>query len=123
MKAGVSIYMSNNTQDPIILSVSKSQSHSFSKAVCNSITLLAGVGVEGDAHLGETVKHCSRVRADPSQPNLRQVHLIHSELFDALRRQVFRVEPGAMGENISTVNIDLLGLPKGTFLHWLQCGR
>jgi len=33
------------------------------------------------------VKHRSRVAKDPNQPNLRQVHLIHSELFDELKEK------------------------------------
>jgi MOSC domain-containing protein YiiM len=78
---------------------------------------LAGLGVEGDAHMGVTVKHRSRVRRDPTQPNLRQVHLIHAELIDALQAQGFAVSAGAMGENITTRGIDLLGLPRGTRLH------
>jgi MOSC domain-containing protein YiiM len=78
---------------------------------------VAGLGVEGDAHAGETVKHRSRVAADPSQPNLRQVHLIHAELFDELQRRGFAVSSGQMGENISTRGVDLLGLPAGARLH------
>jgi MOSC domain-containing protein YiiM len=75
------------------------------------------LGVEGDAHLGETVKHRSRVAADPSQPNLRQVHLIHAELHDELRTAGFAIVPGQMGENITTRGIDLLSLPTGSRLH------
>jgi len=78
---------------------------------------LEGLGVEGDAHSGETVKHRSRVAVDPTQPNLRQVHLIHAELHDELQRAGFQVQPGEMGENITTREIDLLGLPSGTRLH------
>ena len=81
-----------------------------------SIRLLDGIGVEGDAHAGITVKHRSRVRRDPSQPNLRQVHLIHAELHDDLRKKGFDLAPGEMGENITTRGVDLLGLPKGTLL-------
>lgn len=78
--------------------------------------MLKGIGVEGDAHAGVTVKHRSRVRQDPSQPNLRQVHLIHAELFDELRTKGFAITPGLMGENITTREIDLLALPRGTRL-------
>lgn len=99
-----------------VLSVSKSQSHTFSKSVCQSIVLLKGLGVQGDAHLGETVKHRSRVAKDPSQPNLRQVHLMHSELFDELATKGFEVSTGQMGENITTRGVDLLSLPKDTVL-------
>jgi hypothetical protein len=101
----------------LVIAVSRNARHTFSKPVCASITLVAGHGVAGDAHMGVTVKHRSRVRRDPTQPNLRQVHLIHAELIDELRRQGFAVSPGAMGENITTRGIDLLGLPRGTLLH------
>ncbi|MDQ4058766.1 MAG: MOSC domain-containing protein [Actinomycetota bacterium] len=83
----------------------------------DSIRLLTGLGVEGDAHMGETVKHRSRVRRDPSQPNLRQVHLIHTELFLELRDAGFVLTPGQLGENITTTGIDLLDLPPGTRLY------
>ncbi|MBK9196201.1 MAG: MOSC domain-containing protein [Flavobacteriales bacterium] len=81
------------------------------------IRLVEGLGVDGDAHSGATVKHRSRVRQDPSQPNLRQVHLIHAELHDELRVKGFEIAPGQMGENITTRGIDLLALPKGIVLH------
>ena len=100
-----------------VVAVSRSGEHSFSKQPQASIRLLAGLGVEGDAHLGETVKHRSRVARDPTQPNLRQVHLIHAELHDALRARGFDLAPGAMGENVTTRGIDLLGLPTGARLH------
>jgi len=100
-----------------VTSVSKSESHSFSKARYDSITLLTGLGVEGDAHLGKTVKHRSRVAIDPSQPNLRQVHLIHAELHDELLEKGFSITAGAMGENITTRGVDLLGLPRDTLMH------
>ncbi len=99
-----------------VLAVSRSATHDFSKPTQESIRLLAGLGVEGDAHLGETVKHRSRVKADPTQPNLRQVHLIHSELHEELSAKGFTVAPGQMGENITTQGIDLLGLPTGARL-------
>ena len=98
------------------MAVSRSGSHTFSKPNEGSITLTAGLGVEGDAHAGETVKHRSRVARDPSQPNLRQVHLIHAELFDELAAKGFEVDPGALGENVTTRGIDLLELPPGTRL-------
>lgn len=100
-----------------VIAVSSSPTHTFSKPSQSAIKLLAGLGVDGDAHMGTTVKHRSRVAADPTQPNLRQVHLIHSELHDELRAANFQVMPGAMGENITTRGIDLLGLPTGTRLH------
>jgi len=100
-----------------VVSVSFRRGHHFSKTPSLSIRLLAGLGVDGDAHMGETVKHRSRVRKDPTQPNLRQVHLIHTELFDELRDKGFYVKPSDLGENITTSDIDLLGLPTGTRLH------
>ena len=77
---------------------------------------MAGLGVEGDAHAGVTVKHRSRIAKDPTQPNLRQVHLVHAELFDELRVNEFDIAPGDIGENITTQGVDLLGLPTGTIL-------
>ena len=99
-----------------VIAVSSSSSHTFSKKNQDSIRLLAGLGVEGDAHMGQTVKHRSRVARDPTQPNLRQVHLIHAELHDELWQAGFSVQPGDMGENITTKDIDLLNLPAGTRL-------
>ncbi len=100
----------------IVTAVSRSATHTFGKQVQNNIRLLAGLGVEGDAHLGATVQHRSRVASDPSQPNLRQVHLIHSELHDELNASGFSVLAGQMGENITTRGINLLALPVGTVL-------
>ena len=99
-----------------VISVSRSAGHTFGKPAEDGIRLLAGLGVEGDAHMGETVKHRSRVRRDPTQPNLRQVHLIHAELHDELRAAGFDVPAGGMGENVTTRGVDLLGLPTGTTL-------
>jgi MOSC domain-containing protein YiiM len=99
-----------------IIAVHAHATHAFSKTTQPHITLLQGLGVEGDAHCGALVKHRSRVKRDPTQPNLRQVHLIHTELLDELRAQGFTVQPGQLGENISTRGIDLLGLPQGTRL-------
>src|ERR671930_509912 len=93
----------------IVEAVHKSASHTLIKSGQVSIRLLAGLGIEGDAHMGVTVKQRSRVARDPSQPNLRQVHLIHAELHDELRASGFDVFPGKMGENITTRGIDLLG--------------
>jgi MOSC domain-containing protein YiiM len=100
-----------------VTAVSRSAEHSLSKPGQESIRLLQGLGVEGDAHLGETVKHRSRVARDPTAPNLRQVHLIHAELHDELRAAGFAVSAGQMGENVTTRGVDLLGLPAGTRLH------
>jgi MOSC domain-containing protein YiiM len=97
--------------------VSVSPEHTMSKPNRLSIRLLAGLGVEGDAHMGETVKHQSRVARDPTQPNLRQVHLIHAELHDELRARGFDLTAGQMGENVTTRGVDLLGLPTGAKLH------
>lgn len=102
---------------PRIIAVSSSPGHTMAKPNRASIRLLAGLGVEGDAHLGETVQHRSRVARDPTQPNLRQVHLIHAELHDELRAAGFELAPGSMGENVTTRDVHLLGLPAGTRLH------
>ena len=103
--------------DGVVIAVSRSPTHTLSKPTAAGIRLLAGLGVEGDAHMGETVRHRSRVARDPSQPNLRQVHLIHGELFDELRAAGFAVSAGRMGENVTTRGVDLLGLPAGARLH------
>ena len=100
-----------------VVSVSLGRGHYFSKTPSLSIRLLTGLGVAGDAHMGETVKHRSRVRRDPTQPNLRQVHLIHAELLEELRGKGFGVAPGDLGENVTTSGIDLLALPGGTRMY------
>jgi MOSC domain-containing protein YiiM len=100
----------------IVTAVSRSRAHTMSKPNEESIQLLTGLGVAGDAHQGETVKHRSRVKRDRTQPNLRQVHLIHAELHDELRHAGFTVSAGEMGENITTRGVDLLKLPAGTRL-------
>ena len=105
------------TQNATVTAVSLSEGHTFSKTNQASIKLLAGLGVAGDAHAGVTVKHRSRVKADPTQPNLRQVHLIHEELYDELRAAGFDVSAGQLGENITTRGLALLDLPRGTRLH------
>ena len=102
---------------PYITAVNLCPTHDFSKSPQACIKLLKGLGVEGDAHCGEKVKHRSRVAQNPDQPNLRQVHLMHAELHDALNTQGFDVSAGDMGENITTCGIDLLSLPVGTKLH------
>lgn len=99
-----------------VTAVSSSGRYSFTKPNRDSVRLLAGLGVEGDVHAGVTVKHRSRVAQDPTQPNLRQVHLIHEELFAEVGEDGFTVAPGQLGENITTRGIDLLGLPVGTLL-------
>ena len=101
---------------PVVEAVSQRSTHSFSKQPRMWIRLIAGLGVEGDAHAGTTVKHRSRVARDPTQPNLRQVHLLHRELLQELEVQGFIIGPGDIGENILTSGIDLLGLPTGTLL-------
>jgi MOSC domain-containing protein YiiM len=101
----------------MVTAVCRNRGHEFRKPLQESITLLTGLGVEGDAHMGVTVKHRSRVARDPTQPNLRQVHLIQSELFDELAAAGYTVQPGELGENITTRGIDLLGLPTGALLH------
>ncbi|MEZ2127935.1 MULTISPECIES: MOSC domain-containing protein [unclassified Sinorhizobium] len=96
---------------PSVISVSRRQTHEFSKTVVDTINIIENFGVEGDAHAGVTVKHRSRVAVDPTQPNLRQVHLLHAELFDELLASGFVVQPGDLGENIVTEGIALLDLP------------
>ena len=100
----------------VVAAVSSSAGHRFSKTPKDVVELVRGLGVAGDSHAGVTVQHLSRVARDPSQPNLRQVHLIHAELFDELSAGGHHVEPGALGENISTRGLDLLALPRGTVL-------
>ncbi|KQV06924.1 MOSC domain-containing protein [Leifsonia sp. Root112D2] len=102
---------------PAVISVSRDDRHGFSKPVVDEIVLVAGLGVQGDAHYGATVQHRSRVARDPSQPNLRQVHLIQAEVFDEVRTKGFEVLPGQMGENVTTRGLNLLELPRGSILH------
>ncbi|MYW64572.1 MOSC domain-containing protein [Streptomyces sp. SID8379] len=102
----------------VVTAVSSNGTYSFTKPNRDSITLLAGLGVDGDVHAGVTVKHRSRVAQDPTQPNLRQVHLMHEELFTELAGQGHEVRPGDLGENVTTRGIDLLALPTGTLLRF-----
>lgn len=99
-----------------VVSVHVGATHAFSKEPRAAVTLLEGLGVAGDAHCGAQVRHRSRVAQDPTQPNLRQVHLIHAELFDELAARGFSVTPGQLGENVATRGVDLLALPEGTEL-------
>ncbi|CAN5738805.1 MOSC domain-containing protein [soil metagenome] len=103
--------------DPVVVGVFKDDAHRFSKIACDGITLLAGLGVEGDAHCGVTVQHRYDMRKDPSRTNLRQVHLIHAELLDEVNAKGFDVKGGDLGENICTRHLDLLALPTGSRLH------
>ena len=109
--------MNSSIRNAVVAAVSRSPRHVFSKPTNLSIRLLAGLGVDGDAHCGTTVKHRSRVARDPTQPNLRQVHLLHAELFEELRTRGYTVMAGDLGENVTTRGIDLLALPTGTRLH------
>ena len=102
--------------EQVVKAVSCSAQHTFIKANRRSINLIAGIGVEGDAHSGETVKHRSLVGKNPNKPNLRQVHLIQSEFLDELNSKGFSVDPGELGENITTRGIDLPSLPTQTQL-------
>lgn len=108
--------MTDEPDDAHVVAVARDDRHRFSKGVRDEIVLVEGYGVEGDAHAGATVQHLSRLRRDPSQPNLRQVHLIHTELFDLAEHRGHAVSPGDLGENITTAGIDLLGLPRGARL-------
>jgi MOSC domain-containing protein YiiM len=107
----------NEEDHAVVVSVSRDTAHHFSKPTVDEVVLVEGWGVEGDAHAGTTVQHRSRVARDPSQPNLRQVHLLHAEVFDEVAEQGFAVAPGQMGENVTTRGVDLLGLPTDTVLH------
>ncbi|MDF6021399.1 MOSC domain-containing protein [Streptomyces sp. JH34] len=100
-----------------VTAVSSNAAYSFSKPNRASVTLLAGLGVEGDVHAGETIRHQFRMTYEPDLPNLRQVHLMHEELFDELALRGYAVAAGQLGENITTRGVDLLGLPTGTLLH------
>lgn len=99
-----------------VAGVHRSATHTFSKTSADAITLLAGLGVEGDAHAGAQVKHRSRVAKDPTQPNLRQILLFPTELLDDLAKRGYDVAPGALGENITTTGLDIFDLPTGTVL-------
>lgn len=101
---------------PRVVAVSRDEMHRFSKIPTESITLVAGLGVLGDAHAGTLVQHRSRVRREPNQLNLRQVHLLHAEIFDDARAMGYELGPGDLGENVLTANLDLLGLPTGTLI-------
>ncbi|MCP2331845.1 MOSC domain-containing protein [Actinoalloteichus caeruleus] len=99
-----------------VVAVSRSATHTFTKPAQRSIRLLTGLGVEGDAHAGTTVRHRSRVAKDPTRPNLRQVHLISQELLGELGELGYRVGPGELGENVTTSGLDLVALPTDTLL-------
>src|SRR5712692_93912 len=101
----------------VVAAVCRSPTHSLTKPIADKIRLLAGLGVDGDVHQGATVRHLSRILKFGNAPNLRQVHLIHAELFDELRAGGFEVWAGLMGENVTTRGVDLLGLPSGARLH------
>ncbi|MGW6318878.1 MOSC domain-containing protein [Streptomyces sp. NPDC055099] len=100
-----------------VVAVSRNEVYSFSKPNRDSIKLLAGLGVEGDVHAGETIRHQFRMTYEPDLPNLRQVHLMQEELFDELALKGFTVRAGQLGENVTTRGVDLLGLPTGALLH------
>ena len=102
--------------NPLVVAVSRKTSHGIAKPNVDAISLIKENGVEGDAHFGATVQHRSRVAKNPDQPNLRQVHLIHAELFEELAQKGYSVGPGDMGENVTTRGIDLLGLPRAAEL-------
>jgi MOSC domain-containing protein YiiM len=109
--------MTSQSVPASVVAVSRDSEHRFSKPVVDEIVLIAGWGIEGDTHAGTTVQHRSRVARDPTQPNLRQVHLMHAELFDEVRASGFTVEAGQLGENVTTRGVDLLALPAGALLH------
>ena len=100
-----------------VVAVCRHGRHAFSKHAVDRIQLVEGSGVQGDSHAGSTVQHRSRVRQDPTQANLRQVHLIHSELFEELAGAGYTVRLGDLGENVTTTGVDLLSLPHDCLLH------
>jgi len=103
--------------EPTVIAVSRSASHTFSKPNREMIQLIAGLGVEGDAHSGKTIKHRFLVKKDATRPNIRQIHLIHAELFDEMSDKGYSIKPGELGENITTRGNDLLSLPTGAILN------
>ena len=104
------------TPSPLVTGLAVAPRHRFSKDSVAEVRLLAGHGVEGDAHAGATVQHRSRKRWRPQDPNLRQVHLLATELLEELRGKGYDVGPGRLGENVTTSGVDLLALPTGTVL-------
>lgn len=100
----------------VVRNLHRSAEYTFSKQTCDQLELVAGIGVIGDTHAGPTVRHRSRMERDPSQPNLRQVHLFDAEIVDELSAEGFEVGPGVLGENVTTVGLDALTLPTGTLL-------
>ena len=101
---------------PTVRALHASPKYTFSKKTCDQLELVAGIGAVGDTHAGATVRHRSRMGRDPSQPNLRQVHLFDAEILDELSAEGFEVSPGVLGENITTAGLDALALPTGTLL-------
>ncbi len=106
-----------NLSDGAVIAVASDAAHNFTKPLKDQITLIEGLGVKGDAHYGKTVQHLYDMRKNPGAPNLRQVHLIHAELFDDLAAKNITITSGVLGENITTRGIDLLGLPEAAELH------
>ncbi len=100
----------------VVRALHRSSEYTFTKDTCDSLELLAGLGVAGDVHSGAAVRHRSRIERDPTQPNLRQVHLFDGEVLDMLAAEGFGVLPGALGENVTTDGLDALSLPTGTVL-------
>ena len=101
---------------PRVVAVNSKDTPGVGKIPRDAVTLIANHGIEGDYHAGPDVRHRSRAAKDPQQPNRRQVHLMHSELFDDLAPLGIKVTPGAMGENITTRGLALLDLAPGTKL-------
>jgi MOSC domain len=101
-----------------VVAVAADRGHRFSKPTRDRIVLLEGHGVEGDAHAGPFVRHRYLARRRPRVPNLRQVHLIPSELFRSLSEAGFEVAAGDLGENITTTGLDLERMPLGTLIEF-----
>jgi MOSC domain-containing protein YiiM len=99
-----------------VIAVAAAATHQLSKPIVDEIRLVKDLGVEGDAHLGATTQHQMQARSDSTRPNLRQVHLLQSELFSELAQKGHVVGPATLGENITTAGVDLISLPRGTLL-------
>jgi MOSC domain-containing protein YiiM len=99
-----------------VVAVAAAPGHQLSKRIVPEIRLVEGLGIQGDAHLGQTTQHQTQVRSDPTRPNLRQVHLMHAELFPELAAKGYEIGPAMLGENITTEGVDVLSLPRGTLL-------
>jgi MOSC domain-containing protein YiiM len=111
------IDVNHDSKESSVVAVHRKEEYGVFKEIQESVHLVKGFGVQGDAHMGTLVQHRYNKKQNPNQPNLRQVHLIQAELFDDLKELGLIVKPGEMGENITTRNIDIINLPLDTKLH------